>query len=62
MDITRSGTRKVELILDEYTLNQVRILRRFLNELGGPVEQMEFLTLKMKNTKTNEEFLLSMRS
>jgi transcription termination factor Rho len=62
IDITRSGTRKVELLLENDRLNQVRILRRFLDDIGGAVEQMEFLRGKMRNTKDNEEFLQSMRS
>jgi transcription termination factor Rho len=52
----------VELLLENDRLNQVRILRRFLDDIGGAVEQMEFLRGKMRNTKDNEEFLQSMRS
>jgi transcription termination factor Rho len=59
IDIHRSGTRKEELLLDEFTLNRVYILRKFLSSLN-PVESMEMLLDKMKGTKNNREFLESM--
>lgn len=61
MDISRSGTRKVELLVPEMRLHRMRILRRFLDDLG-PVESMEFLQQRMQSTKTNDEFLSSMSS
>ncbi len=59
MDILKSGTRKEELLLPEETINRLWILRKFLSE-QTPVGAMEFLLNKMKQTRTNEEFLASM--
>ncbi len=61
IDINKSGTRKEELLLSEYELNRVWILRKFLAELS-PVEAMEFLLQRMRGTKGNEEFLKNMNS
>ena len=61
IDINRSGTRKEELLLTEFELNRVWILRKFLSELS-PVEAMEFLLERMRNTASNEEFLQKMNS
>ncbi|MDZ7267027.1 MAG: transcription termination factor Rho [candidate division KSB1 bacterium] len=61
IDINKSGTRKEELLLSEFELNRVYILRKFLSELS-PVEAMEFLLERMKGTKSNEEFLQKMNS
>jgi len=59
IDIHKSGTRREDLLLDEFTLNRVYILRKFLSNLNA-VESMELLKDKMKGTKTNREFLESM--
>lgn len=59
IDINRSGTRKEELLLSDWELNRVWILRKFLSEFT-PVEAMEFLLQRMSRTKTNKEFLESM--
>ncbi len=59
IDINVSGTRKEELLVDREDLNKMWILRKVLSPLS-PVESMEFLLDKMKNTKTNKEFLESM--
>lgn len=59
LDLYKSGTRKEELILSEFELNRLWILRKFLSEMNV-IEQMEFLTEKMKRSKTNKEFLDSM--
>ena len=59
IDINRSGTRKEELLLSEWELNRVWILRKFLSEYT-PVEAMEFLLQRMNRTKSNKEFLESM--
>ena len=59
IDINRSGTRKEELLLSEWELNRVWILRKFLSEFT-PIEAMEFLQQRMSRTKTNKEFLESM--
>ena len=59
MDVTRSGTRKEELLLPREVLNRVWILRKLLTQLNT-VEAMEFLHDKIKGTKVNQEFLDSM--
>ena len=59
IDVNKSGTRREELLMDEEELRRVWILRRVLNDMN-PVEAMELLTNRMRRTKTNEEFLLSM--
>ncbi len=59
VDVNRSGTRREELLMDEEELRRVWILRRVLNDMN-PVEAMELLVNRMKRTKTNEEFLMSM--
>ena len=59
IDVNKSGTRREELLLDEEELRRVWILRRVLNDMN-PVEAMELLVSRMKRTKTNEEFLMSM--
>jgi transcription termination factor Rho len=59
-DITRSGTRREELLLTEEELNKVWILRKILNP-NNPVEAMEFLLDKMRRAKTNKAFLDSMK-
>ncbi len=61
IDINKSSTRKEELLLTEFELNRVWILRKFLAELS-PVEAMDFLLQRMKGTKSNEEFLKVMNS
>ena len=60
MDINRSSTRKEELLLDQETLNKIWILRKFLAEMN-PIEAMEFLTDRMRKSKTNAKFLASMK-
>lgn len=59
IDINRSGTRREELLLNEDELRLVWVLRRVLNDMN-PVEAMELLVNRLRRTKTNEEFLLSM--
>jgi transcription termination factor Rho len=61
IDVNRSGTRKEELLLSDYELNRVWILRKVLNPLS-PVDSMELLIEKIKETQTNAEFLASMNS
>ena len=61
MDVNRSGTRKEELLFEPDELNKIWILRKFLSDFST-VEAMEFLTEKMRGTKTNKEFLRSMNS
>jgi transcription termination factor Rho len=59
MDIFKSGTRREELIIPEQEREKVILLRRYLNKMNS-FEAMEFILDKMKGTKNNEEFLLSM--
>ncbi len=59
MDITKSGTRKEELLVDKGTLSKMWVLRRILTPMGV-VDAMEFLVGKLKGTKSNEEFFDSM--
>jgi len=61
IDLTRSGTRKEELLLPRDILNRVWILRKLLAQLNA-VEAMEFLLDKVQGTKDNQEFLTSMSS
>jgi len=60
IDITKSGTRKEELLLPKEDLNRVWVLRKVLNPLS-PVEAMELLLDKMGKTKNNAEFLSAMQ-
>jgi transcription termination factor Rho len=59
IDINRSGTRKEELLLHPQEVDRVRILRRVLSDMH-PVEAMEMLTSRLRKTKSNAEFLMSM--
>ena len=61
IDVNRSGTRKEELLLDEYELNRVWVLRKVLNPLNT-VDSMELLINKIKESQTNGDFLRSMNS
>jgi transcription termination factor Rho len=59
IDINRSGTRKEENLLHHDELDRVRTLRRVLADMH-PVEAMELLVSRLRKTKSNAEFLLSM--
>ncbi len=59
LDITRSGTRKEELLLAPDELRRVWLLRKVLNEMN-PIEAMEQLISKISKYKTNAEFLMSL--
>jgi transcription termination factor Rho len=59
IDITKSGTRKEELLLPKEELTRVWVLRKVLTPLS-PTEAMELLLSKMSKTKTNGEFLAAM--
>jgi transcription termination factor Rho len=61
IDITRSGTRKEELLLSEYELSRVWVLRKVLNTMSS-IEAMELLLEKMREAKTNKGFLESINS
>jgi len=58
IDINRSGTRKEELLFTPEEIKRVWMLRKVLNEMD-PVEAMEMLIQKMKKTRVNGEFLMS---
>ncbi len=58
IDINRSGTRKEELLLPPDVYRKVVLLRRVLSQMH-PVEAMQLLIAKVKETKTNEQFLAS---
>ena len=55
IDITKSGTRKEELLVDKGTLSKMWVLRRILMPMGV-VDAMEFLIGKLKDTKNNNDF------
>jgi transcription termination factor Rho len=59
IDISRSGTRKEELLIQEKDLNRIWILRKILSQLNE-VEAMELLLEKLSKTKTNSDFLEAM--
>jgi len=61
IDLTKSSTRREELLLDEATLKRMFILRKHLADMK-PDEAMEFLRKHMLGTQNNEEFLISMNS
>ena len=59
IDITKSGTRKEELLIPKEDLNRIWVLRKVINPLS-PTEAMELLLGKMGKTKSNTEFLGAM--
>ena len=59
IDITKSGTRKEELLVDKGTLSKMWVLRRILMPMGV-TDAMEFLIDKLKHSKTNNDFFQSM--
>ncbi len=59
VDLTKSGTRREDLLLDRETLQRMFILRKHLADMK-PDEAMEFIRKHMLNTSSNEEFLASM--
>src|SRR3569833_2967118 len=61
MDITRSGTRKEELLTDPAVLKKMYVLRRILNPMGT-MDAIDFLLDKLRNTKSNAEFFESMNT
>ncbi|WP_439646698.1 transcription termination factor Rho [Salidesulfovibrio brasiliensis] len=56
IDISRSGTRKEELLLTQEVLNRVWILRKLMSPMNS-IDAMEFLIDKMKGSKSNKEFM-----
>ncbi len=61
IDITKSGTRKEELLVDKSTLSKMWVLRRVLMPMGV-TDAMEFLVDKLRHSKTNSEFFEAMNS
>ena len=59
IDVPSSGTRREDLLMDKEELSRVWILRKFMNDMTSP-EAMEFLLSRMKGTRNNDEFLVSM--
>jgi transcription termination factor Rho len=59
IDITRSGTRREDLLFDEYALKQIWTMRRMVNVLGGN-EGLELLLGRLSKTENNAEFLATL--
>jgi len=59
IDITRSGTRREELLFKKEDLTKVNVLRRIISPMGT-MDGIEFLISKLKNTKNNADFFISM--
>lgn len=59
IDITKSGTRKEELLVERGNLSKMWVLRRILIPMGSN-DGMEFLLEKLKNTKNNDDFFITM--
>lgn len=59
IDLVSSSTRRDDLLLDEPTMQRMWVLRNHLADMN-PLEAMEFLRDRIRNTRSNEEFLISM--
>jgi len=59
IDLNASSTRRDDLLLDEKTLQRMWVMRKYLADMN-PVEAMEFINERFKQTRNNEEFLISM--
>ena len=59
LDITRSGTRREELLFEKNDLSKMNVLRRIISPMGT-MDGIEFLIAKLKNTKNNADFFDSM--
>jgi len=59
IDITKSGTRREELLFDKNDLQKMNVLRRIIASMGS-MDAIEFINSKLKNTKNNSEFFNSM--
>ena len=60
IDITKSGTRREELIFDKNDLQKMNVLRRIIAPMGT-MDAIEFISSKLKNTKNNAEFFNSIK-
>jgi len=61
IDLTSSSTRRDDILLDENTIQRMWVMRKYLADMN-PVEAMEFINDRFRQTKNNEEFLISMNS
>ena len=59
IDLTSSSTRRDDILLDDTTVQRMWVMRKYLADMN-PVEAMEFINDRFKQTKNNEEFLISM--
>ena len=59
IDLISSSTRRDDLLLDENTIQRMWIMRKYLADMN-PIEAMEFMEQRIKQTKSNEEFLMTM--
>lgn len=59
IDLTSSSTRRDDLLLDDTTIQRMWVMRKYLADMN-PVEAMEFINDRFKQTRNNEEFLISM--
>ncbi len=59
IDVTASGTRREDLLLDQADIHRIWVLRKFMADMN-PVEGMQFLQERLGNTIDNDEFLMSM--
>jgi len=61
IDLISSSTRRDDLLLDDKTIKRMWVMRKYLNDMN-PIEAMEFVSDRVKMTKNNDEFLISMNS
>jgi transcription termination factor Rho len=59
IDLTSSSTRRDDLLLEDHQIKKMWIMRKYLADMN-PIEAIEFLNTRIKDTKSNEEFLMSM--
>ncbi|GAA4900932.1 transcription termination factor Rho [Flaviramulus aquimarinus] len=59
IDLTSSSTRRDDILLDDNTIQRMWVMRKYLADMN-PVEAMEFINDRFKQTRNNEEFLISM--
>ncbi|MFD2565085.1 transcription termination factor Rho [Aquimarina rubra] len=59
IDLTSSSTRRDDILLDENTIQRMWVMRKYLADMN-PVEAMEFINERFKQTRNNDEFLISM--
>jgi len=61
IDLISSSTRRDDLLLDDKTIKRMWVMRKYLTDMN-PIEAMEFVNDRIKMTKDNDEFLISMNS